>query len=846
MVNTVKFSEFPEANLDDSDLESVGLESGINIKTPKYPTWTTAGRPATPYNGLLGYNTTLMQYEFWDAVALVWAQLEDSTDIAALLALLASHLPGEGASLIGLENQGGVNNKTVQDMSEAAFIVQTNNGSLLNAQALGSLASGFLSSLTGTGVVSSRILTGTVNQVDIANGDGTAVPTFSLSATLDFPGVFTVQNSIDIDEIIDDDTMATATDTNLSTSEAIKAYVDSTASGIVSPGLINELAWYAAAGSTVSGLPTANSGLLITSAGGVPSIGTDIPTAVTIGGAYIYRLGGTEVALADGGTNASLVAALGAIPYSTAAELALLAPGTLGQVFQSGGAGAPNWTPYTLPALAGAIGNVLKSDGTNFVSAADTPGALTLNHIYVGDVSNVAQDVAMSGDATIVASGALTIANNAVTNAKLAEMATLTIKGNNTGGTTEPLDLTVAEVNAMLGGSSEVVITDDTATNATMYPTWVTANSGSLPLKVTSTKLFYNPSTSLLTNIGALGQITNIQSSAGAKVLEFGYTASAVNYVSITNQVAGNGATIASVGTDSTLGLNFLSKGGGFFSLTDTTSPAILRFYETGNVNFVALKSPAVLAADLTFTLPAADATVANQALVSNAAGTLSFSSTPISTAPQKTVYTSGSGTYNTPSGALYLTVKMAGGGGGSGGNGSDTAATNGVAGGNSTFGTALLTCNGGALGNKSISGGGGTGGAGGTATGGDINFTGGQGQTGENFVGTAYAYQAIGGNCSLFNGVQSFGSNVATVTAGTAPVANTGCGASGATGNITTIGNSGAGGAGGSLEKLITSPNSSYSYAVGAGGTAGAAGAGGAAGAAGAAGIIVVTAYFQ
>lgn len=51
--------------------------------------------------------------------------------------------------------------------------------------------------------------------------------------------------------------------------------------------------------------------------------------------------------------------------------------------------------------------------------------SLTHNQIYVGDVSNAPASVAMSGDATIVASGALTIANGAITNAKVASGAAI-------------------------------------------------------------------------------------------------------------------------------------------------------------------------------------------------------------------------------------------------------------------------------------------------------------------------------------------------------------------------------------------------------------------------------------
>jgi len=60
------------------------------------------------------------------------------------------------------------------------------------------------------------------------------------------------------------------------------------ASGIVNSGLINQLAYYAAAGTTLSGLATGNDGVLITSAAGLPAISSTLPTTVQTN---ITRLG---------------------------------------------------------------------------------------------------------------------------------------------------------------------------------------------------------------------------------------------------------------------------------------------------------------------------------------------------------------------------------------------------------------------------------------------------------------------------------------------------------------------------------------------------------------------------
>ena len=63
--------------------------------------------------------------------------------------------------------------------------------------------------------------------------------------------------------------------------------------------------------------------------------------------------------------------------------------------------------------------------------------------------------------------------------------------------------------------ATNTAITDDTSTNATMYPTWVTANTGNLPQKTTSTKLTFNPSTGALAAT-SFNSITGLASSSPA------------------------------------------------------------------------------------------------------------------------------------------------------------------------------------------------------------------------------------------------------------------------------------------------------------------------------------------
>jgi hypothetical protein len=204
--------------------------------------------------------------------------------------------------------------------------------------------------------------------------------------------------------------------------------------------------------------------------------------------------------------------------------------------------------------------------------------------------------------------------------------------------------------------------------------------------------------------------------------------------------------------------------------------------------------------------------------------------------APQRTVLTSGSGTYNTPAGALYLRVR--GKASGSGGAGSGTGAGAGTAGVATTFGSSLLTANGGGAGQPAN----GSTGGGGTASGGDTNITGDAGASTSG--GMTVCAGACGGGEGGGPGGYGIGSSTTPGTGG-AGAANTGGGGGGAGANAT-AGPGGGGGEGGEFDKLITSPLTSYPYAVGGSSAGGAAGTNGAAGGASGSGIIDVWAHFQ
>lgn len=137
--------------------------TGTQGVTP--PTGTIAERPGVPNLFELRGNTDLNDLEVWDGVD--WINILTG---------------GSGAPI------------------NATYITQIPNGLLTSAQALSTLPSGFLMSTTTTGVVNSRVFTGTASQITVTNGDGNAGnPTFSLPADV------IISNSLTVDGLLIND-----------------------------------------------------------------------------------------------------------------------------------------------------------------------------------------------------------------------------------------------------------------------------------------------------------------------------------------------------------------------------------------------------------------------------------------------------------------------------------------------------------------------------------------------------------------------------------------------------------------------------------------------------------------
>ena len=220
---------------------------------------------------------------------------------------------------------------------------------------------------------------------------------------------------------------------------------------------------------------------------------------------------GTATNLASGGA--------GYIPYqSGAGATSFLSVGTAGQVLTSNGSSAPSWTNPTA--------SITISDDTTTAStryplfANQTTGSASTEYVS----STKLQYVPSTGILTATGFSGSGANLTSLPAGQLSGTIPSAVLGNSTVyiGTTGIVlnrssasqSLTGVSIDGSAGSATtattatnanNVAITDDTSTNADEYLTWVTNTTGNLPVKVSSTKLKFNPSTGVLTVTGGTG-----------------------------------------------------------------------------------------------------------------------------------------------------------------------------------------------------------------------------------------------------------------------------------------------------------------------------------------------------
>jgi len=259
---------------------------------------------------------------------------------------------------------------------------------------------------------------------------------------------------------------------------------------------------------TALGVNTGSSGAFVVNGGalGTPSSGT----VTNLTGTASININGTV------GATTPTTGKFTTIDFSSTLAVSG-ATGSAGQVLTSNGSSAPTWTTPT------AYATVTDDTTTNAVRyplfANQTTGNLTTEYVSSTKLNYnpstglfTATGFSGSGASlTSLPAGQLsgTIPSGVLGNSSL-YIGTTSIALNRSSSAQS---LTGVNIDGSAGSATtattatnatNVAVTDDTSTAIDMYLSWVTSTSGNLPIKVSSTKLKFNPSTGVLTATGGV------------------------------------------------------------------------------------------------------------------------------------------------------------------------------------------------------------------------------------------------------------------------------------------------------------------------------------------------------
>jgi hypothetical protein len=211
--------------------------------------------------------------------------------------------------------------------------------------------------------------------------------------------------------------------------------------------------------------------------------------------------------------------------------------GTSGQVLTSNGAAAPTWTTPTFfatvtddtttnatryPLFADQTSGSLTTEYTSSTKYQYNPstGTLTATQFSGSGVGLTSiPNGALTNSSLTIGSTSISLGSTATTLAGLTSVTSTTFVGALSG------NATTATSAGSSTNATNVAITDDTSTSSAVYPTFVTNTTGNLPVKTSSTKLSFVPSTGTLTL--AAVQATNsaglaLKNSAGTTQMSMG------------------------------------------------------------------------------------------------------------------------------------------------------------------------------------------------------------------------------------------------------------------------------------------------------------------------------------